>query len=75
MCKTCPKSGCNLRDALEYARHLGCAITDVKKTGELRVGHLLMCKPVKVNERRKDCPRELSTFLRRLERKLWTRAA
>jgi len=75
MSKSCPQPGCNLRDALEYAHHFGCAIRDVKKTGELRVSHPLLPKSVKVNKRRKDCSREFSAFLRRLEGKLRPRAA
>lgn len=59
-------SGWNLRDALAFARRLGCEIHCPRRTGELRVSHPSQRRSVRVNARRKDAPRELTTFLRRV---------
>jgi len=60
-------SGMNLRDALNLARDLGCTVAWVHRTGEWRVSHPTWGKSMRVNSRRKDAPRALSTKLRHLE--------
>jgi hypothetical protein len=52
------------------ARSMGCRVKKVRRTGEIRVSHDLQEKSVKVNERRKDAPRALTTWLKRLDEKL-----
>jgi len=61
-------SGINRRNALQLARHLGCEIQPVRGTGELRVFHPDLPRPVRINARRKDAGRALSKALRQLAR-------
>jgi len=60
--------GCNLRQALSYARNHGYTLTNVRRTGELRITHERLPYSVKVKRSRKDAPRHLTNFLRRLGR-------
>lgn len=58
----------SLRDALRCARELGCEVANVNCTGEVRVRHPRMVKPLTIRTvgRRKDAPRVLEKILRRL---------
>ena len=59
--------GCNLRSALNYACGLGCAIRRPRRTGELVVSHPpAPCERVRLSASRKDAPRALTAFLRKL---------
>jgi hypothetical protein len=59
-------AGINLRRAYEIAYALGCSISPVRRTGEDRISHPLLDHTVRVNSRRKDAPRHLVVFLRRI---------
>lgn len=63
-------SGMDLRKARELARKLNCEDFPVNRTGERRVSHPLMPKPVTYNARKSNAPRKLTCFLRELVRKL-----
>ncbi len=57
-------TGSNLRDALNEAKQLGLIVKPVRRTGEVRVycpGH----PSVRINIRRKDAPRALTTLINR----------
>jgi hypothetical protein len=56
----------SLREALTEARDLGCTVSDVPHTGEVRVTHPRVVRSVRLNGRRKDCARVLVTFLKRV---------
>ena len=56
----------NLCEALRRAHELGCKVSHIRATGEVRVSHPAVTKPVRVNGRRKDTPRKLLSMLRRL---------
>lgn len=58
--------GLNLRSALSIARHLGCRVDHLRRTGEIRVEHAISAKSLRLNGRRKDTPRVLVSFLRRV---------
>jgi len=58
--------GSNLKKVLRDLRTRGCDVQKVRRTGEIRVRHPSAKKPVRVNGRRKDAPRELTSFLRKL---------
>jgi hypothetical protein len=59
--------GCNLLVAIRYARDQGCTVSQPRRTGELVVSHPAMSgERVRVNGRRKDAPRALTTFLKKL---------
>lgn len=61
--------GCNLRDALRVARRLGCAITRPRRTGDLLIRPpCAELHPVRVNARRKDSPRALTSLIKVLTR-------
>src|SRR5688500_16569560 len=62
------KTGLNLRDALQVAARAGCSIKKLRGTGEIIVEHPRDLRRVRINGRRKDSPRSLTRFLRRLER-------
>lgn len=59
----------NLREALKRAEDLGCQVDHVYRTGELRIKAPDRPRTVKVNSRRKDCPRSLQTVVNQLRRK------
>jgi hypothetical protein len=61
-------SGMNLRPLLQIARELGCAMYFPRRTGELVVSHYRMVRRVRINARRTDAPRALSTFLKQVAR-------
>ena len=61
-------TGMNMREALALARELGCSVEIARGTGEVLVRHPSRPTEVlRVNARRKDAPRNLTSFLRRLE--------
>lgn len=62
----CLRGGINLREALQVARQLGCVVDWPRRTGEVRVRHVLSRRPLRLSARRKDSPRALVTFLRHL---------
>jgi len=60
----------NLREALRDAEHLGCEVTRIHRTGELRVKAPDRDRTVKLNSRRKDCPKSLETVVQQLRKKV-----
>jgi len=59
--------GCNLLEAIRYAHDRGCTIALPRRSGELLVSHPAVSgERVRINRRRKDAPRTLTRFLRRL---------
>jgi hypothetical protein len=58
--------GMNLNKAMRAARHLGCSIFDIRRSGEVRFTHPLMDRPCRVNARRHSAPRHLVAWLRSL---------
>ena len=59
-------SGVNQREALKLAQHLGCTVEPIRCTGELRVCHPALLRPIRLNGRRKDAARVLTSALRHL---------
>ena len=59
-------SGRDLRKSRELWKKLGGSVQDIRGTGEERYSHPKIERPIKVNKRRKDSPRKLTTTLRRL---------
>lgn len=49
--------GMNLLDALRVARRLGVRVENVRRTGEVRLWHPLVPRPVNCNRRRKSASR------------------
>lgn len=60
-------TGCNLREALVRALQLGLEVEHVNRTGEVRV-YISGRPSVRLNGRRKDAPRALTTMLNQIER-------
>ena len=60
------KGGANLRHTLREAESMGCRVATIRRTGELRISHPAIDRTVKLNGRRKDTPRALTCFLRRI---------
>lgn len=59
--------GCNLRDALRFARLLGCSIHRPRRTGEVVLSHPALPNTcLRVCGHRKDTSRCLTHWLRRL---------
>ena len=56
----------NLCEALRLAPKLGCQVSNIRATGEVRVTHPAFERPLRINGRRKDTPRKLLSMLRRL---------
>jgi len=56
----------NLRESLARARLLGCAVGPARRTGETVITHPRIGR-VRVNGRRKDTPKPVLTFLRKVE--------
>ena len=54
----------NLCEALRLAHELGCDVSPIRATGEVRVSHPAVIRPVRINGRRKDTPRKLLSMLR-----------
>ncbi len=59
-------TGCNLIDAVRAAAELGVQIRHQKGGGELIFSHHATQWRIRVNGRRKDAPRSLTTGLRQL---------
>jgi hypothetical protein len=57
----------NRKEVLRQLVKSGASVSKVKKTGEVRVTHPRMSKPITCNGRRKDATRALLVFLRRVE--------
>jgi hypothetical protein len=62
------KKGCPLQKALKFAEEHGCPVTQVKRTGELKIYSQRMGKIVLIHGNRKDCPIRLFQFLIQLNR-------
>jgi hypothetical protein len=60
--------GINLRDAINIARKLGCSAMPKHRTGEYTLRHSAVAGRIVFNGRRKDAPREVTQWLRRLVR-------
>lgn len=60
----------NAREMYRVAVEMGCTATVVIGTGDCRLTHRLMEKPVKFNVRRKDSTRAVGCWLRALDRKI-----
>jgi len=60
-------TGCNLREALICATQLGLEVEHVNRTGEVRV-YLPGRRSMRLNARRKDAPRALTTLLNQIKR-------
>ena len=60
----------NLREALKEAEDLGCQVAHVRRTGEIRIHAPDRPKSVKLNSRRKDCPKSLETVVQQLRKKV-----
>lgn len=60
--------GADLSDCVAYTIQLGGTVEPVRRTGELRFSHPAADKTVRVNGRRKDAPRQLTTWLKHLVR-------
>lgn len=56
----------NLAETLSVARSLGVTVEKVNRTGEIRATHPAWGRSIKINERRKDSPRDLLVAVRRL---------
>jgi hypothetical protein len=63
-------NGMSLREAQAVARRMGASVEAPRRTGEIRLRHPLMPKPVLANGRRKDAPRAMTGWLRQLEQLL-----
>lgn len=59
-------SGISLHVAIRLWRKAGGVVEDIRGTGELKFSHPVMIKTIRVNKRRKDTPREVTKWLRRL---------
>jgi hypothetical protein len=59
-------AGMNQRNAIRAASSLGCQIEHVRRTGEIRVSHPAIDRPVRINGRRKSASRKLTTMLRHI---------
>jgi len=55
--------GMNTRPALKAALMLGCRVTPVRGTPDLRLEHRLLERTVRFDATRKDCPRAVTEFL------------
>ena len=58
--------GANRRKLDAMFRRLGGTVTPVFRTGEVVYRHPSFPRPIKINGRRKDCPRLLTKFVTRL---------
>ena len=58
--------GMNLIDVRKLWKEYGGTVEDKNRTGEEVYSHTLWLKPITVNKRRKDAPRELTKALSKL---------
>jgi hypothetical protein len=56
-------TGIDTRKAIRIAIELGCCVEHVRRTGEQRVSHPGIARRVRINARRRDAGRQLTTFL------------
>ncbi len=56
----------SMRDAIRLAERLGCTIRH--QGGDYMIAHQATNRRIRVNSRRKDVPRALVTFLRKIEK-------
>lgn len=63
---TSPHSGANLRDCIRFAEQRGCVVEPRNATGEIVFSHVNVRGCVVVNRRRKDAPRSLTQWLRKV---------
>lgn len=61
-------SGMNRRDLDAVLEELGGTVDTVPRTGEVRYRHPNIPEQPKADGRRKDAPRHLTSFVRRVER-------
>lgn len=61
-------SGIDTTKALRWARQFECRVENVRGTGEVRVSHPSVPRPVTINVRRRDAGRKLTTMLNHLAR-------
>lgn len=59
----------NLKDALKEADNLGCLIRKIPQTGEIQVKVPGRKRTLRINLRRKDCPRGLHSVLQQLRKR------
>jgi hypothetical protein len=59
--------GMNLRTARRIWVDLGGIVYDRRRSGEEVYTHPLIARPITVNKRRKDAPRELTAAISRIE--------
>jgi len=59
-------NGMDLRKVLEIAIACGCTVRHIRGTGEKSVSHPSWTGSIRVNARRKDAPRSLTSKVRRL---------
>ena len=59
-------AGMDLYHALRVALALGATVTKPRRTGEWVFRHPRLTKPCRVDGHRKDAPRHLTVWLRRL---------
>lgn len=59
-------SGMSLHGAIKLWWESGGVVADIRRTGELKFSHPAMIRTIRVNKRRKDAPREVTKWLRRL---------
>ena len=60
------QTGMDLRKSLKKASSMGCDVGWPRRTGEVTVRHPRLDWSVRVNSRRKDSPRCLTSFLKEL---------
>jgi hypothetical protein len=57
----------NLDKLIKEAERLGCTVSIPRRSGEFRIAHARLPKPVNINSRRKDGARALVVMLRHLQ--------
>lgn len=60
------RHGCNLLQAIRTAEELGVVVLKVPGTGEYRFRHPSQSKTVRCDGRRKDAPRAVTCYLRKV---------
>ena len=59
--------GTNLQSVIRRASATGIQVCNVRRTGELRFSHPSLQNTVRVNGRRKDAPRALTSYFAEVE--------
>lgn len=70
-----PHYGMNRRDLDQLLRGLGGAISNVRRTGEIRYSHPLMESRPRTDKRRKDAASHLVDFAREVHRRVGQRTS